>query len=88
MYGTSILVWYVSLLPPPSSLSKSSAPTCIPISAKIAADRDTVVELTGVVSGGGKESNQMRSPLMIIESFLRALTSADKDGRIVISKAG
>ena len=76
-----------SIPPPPSlPLSKSSAP--IPISAKIAADRDTVVELTGVVSGGGKESNQMRSPLMIIESFLRALTSADRDGRIVISKAG
>ena len=25
---------------------------------------------------------------MIIESFLTALTSADKDGRIVITKAG
>ena len=74
-------VWY----PPSLPLSKSSAP--IPISANIAADRDRV-DLTGVVSGGGKESNQMRSPLMIIESFLRALTSADRDGRIVISKAG
>ena len=42
---------------------------------------------SGVGSGVGVEK-QMRSPLMIIESFLTALTSADKDGRIVITKAG
>ena len=28
----------------------------------------------------------MSSPLMIIESFLTALTNADQDGRIVITK--
>ena len=39
----------------------------------------------GVASGDDK---QMRSPLMIIESFLSALTSADKDGRIVVTKSG
>ena len=38
----------------------------------------------GVASGADK---QMRSPLMIIESFLSALTSADKDGRIVVTKS-
>ena len=37
------------------------------------------------VGGGEGVEKQMRSPLMIIESFL---TSADKDGRIVITKAG
>ena len=31
---------------------------------------------------------QMNSPLMLIESFLQALTNADKDGRIVITKKG
>ena len=30
--------------------------------------------------------HQMNSPLMLIESFLQALTNADKDGRIVVSK--
>ena len=38
--------------------------------------------------GGVADEKQMRSPLMIIESFLAALTSADKDGRVVITKAG
>ena len=28
------------------------------------------------------------SPLQIIESFLEALTNADKDGRIVVNKQG
>lgn len=31
---------------------------------------------------------QMNSPLMLIESFLQALTNADKDGRIVITRKG
>ena len=31
---------------------------------------------------------QMNSPLMLIESFLQALTNVDKDGRIVITKKG
>ena len=43
---------------------------------------------SGVGSGSVGDEKQMRSPLMIIESFLTALTSADKDGRIVITKAG
>ena len=34
------------------------------------------------------DEKQVRSPLMIVESFLTALTSADKDGRIVITKTG
>jgi limonene-1,2-epoxide hydrolase len=33
-------------------------------------------------------SPQMNSPLMLIESFLQALTNADKDGRIVITRKG
>ena len=40
------------------------------------------------VGGAGVDERQMRSPLMIIESFLSALTSADKDGRIVVTKKG
>ena len=32
--------------------------------------------------------HQMNSPLMLIESFLAALTNADKDGRIVVGKKG
>ena len=28
------------------------------------------------------------SPLQIIESFLEALTNADKDGRVVVNKQG
>ena len=32
--------------------------------------------------------HQMNSPLMLIESFLQALTNADKDGRIVIARKG
>ena len=40
------------------------------------------------VGGAGVDERQMRSPLMIIESFLSALTSADKDGRIVVTKTG
>ncbi|ESO99999.1 hypothetical protein LOTGIDRAFT_112727 [Lottia gigantea] len=35
-----------------------------------------------------REFTDMSSPLMHIESFLQALTNADKDGRIVISKQG
>ena len=31
---------------------------------------------------------QTNSPLQIIESFLEALTNADKDGRIVVNKQG
>ena len=42
----------------------------------------------GRVSVGPKDPSQMRSPLVVIEAFLAALTSADKDGRIVISKGG
>ena len=30
----------------------------------------------------------MSSPLMLITAFLQALTTADKDGRIVVSKQG
>jgi chromosome transmission fidelity protein 1 len=40
----------------------------------------------GVAVASG-DDRQMRSPLMIIESFLSALTSADKDGRIVVTKS-
>ena len=41
-----------------------------------------------ITGGGSGDDRQMRSPLMIVESFLTALTSADKDGRIVITKTG
>ena len=34
------------------------------------------------------ETYQTNSPLQIIESFLEALTNADKDGRIVVNKQG
>ena len=38
--------------------------------------------------GNGEVHHQMNSPLMLIESFLQALTNADKDGRIVITRKG
>ncbi len=38
------------------------------------------------LGGGGGE--QMRSPLMLIESFLQALTNMDTNGRIVITRKG
>ena len=41
---------------------------------------------------GGREEDESsptpQSPLMHIESFLEALTNADRDGRIVINKQG
>ncbi len=40
----------------------------------------------GSLGGGGGE--QMRSPLMLIESFLQALTNMDTNGRIVITRKG
>ena len=43
----------------------------------------TVVNDEGGHVGSG---HQMNSPLMLIVTFLQALTNADKDGRIVISK--
>ena len=42
--------------------------------------------LTAGEEGGLYQS--CNSPLQIIESFLEALTNADKDGRIVINKQG
>ena len=43
----------------------------------------------GTVGAGGVEATrQMNSPLMLVEAFLRALTNTDKDGRIVITRAG
>ena len=38
--------------------------------------------------GGDVVTHQMNSPLMLVESFLQALTNADKDGRIVITRKG
>ena len=40
------------------------------------------------MSTGHKDGGQMRSPLVVIESFLTVLISIDKHGRIAISKAG
>ena len=37
---------------------------------------------------GQVHHHQMNSPLMLVESFLQALTNADKDGRIVITREG
>lgn len=65
------------------TLSSSRSP---PLSFFLSPPFSGTVAGTGV--GDEKETNQMRSPLMIVESFLTALTSADKDGRIVICKAG
>ena len=41
-----------------------------------------------VGTGGGEAARQMNSPLMLVEAFLQALTNTDKDGRIVITRAG
>ena len=38
--------------------------------------------------GGVAIRHQMNSPLMLIESFLQALTNADRDGRIVVNRKG
>ena len=38
--------------------------------------------------GGVAIRHQMNSPLMLIESFLQALTNADSDGRIVVNRKG
>ena len=32
--------------------------------------------------------SQFNSPLMLIETFLQALTNCNKDGRIVVTKSG
>lgn len=32
--------------------------------------------------------SQYNSPLMLIETFIHALTNCDKDGRIVVTKSG
>ena len=53
----------------------------------IAAVQSAVVEKKPVSSHAGA-IHQMNSPLMLIESFLQALTNADKDGRIVITRKG
>ena len=41
----------------------------------------------GSAAGEGN-SRQMNSPLMLIESFLQALTNMDSDGRIVVTRSG
>ena len=51
-----------------------------------------VSQLNGFVerhieAGGVEGPPQMSSPLMLIESFLEALTNCDKDGRIVLTKS-
>ena len=50
----------------------------------------TQPETCGVTSAGGGEGGhqQMKSPLMLIEGFLQALTNMDTDGRIIITKKG
>ena len=53
----------------------------------IAAVQSAAVEKKPVPSHAGA-THQMNSPLMLIESFLQALTNADKDGRIVITRKG
>ena len=40
------------------------------------------------LGGGGGGGEQMKSPLMLIESFLQALTNMDTNGRIVITRKG
>lgn len=43
------------------------------------------------MSGAAEEDTMYQSstsPLQIIESFLEALTNADKDGRVVVNKQG
>lgn len=39
-------------------------------------------------AAGERNPRQMNSPLMLIESFLQALTNMDSDGRIVITRSG
>ena len=46
------------------------------------------VEKKSLPSQTGVVPHQMNSPLMLVESFLQALTNADKDGRIVIARKG
>ena len=43
-----------------------------------------------IVLGSEEETlyQSSTSPLQIIESFLEALTNADKDGRVVVNKQG
>ena len=53
----------------------------------IAAVQSTAVEKKPVPSHAGA-THQMNSPLMLIETFLQALTNADKDGRIIITRKG
>lgn len=60
---------------------------CIVVIAIITAVQSAAVEEKSVPSHAGV-THQMNSPLMLIESFLQALTSADKDGRIVITRKG
>lgn len=52
----------------------------------------TPAQSTGAAGGGGAavEGNprQMNSPLMLIETFLQALTNTDSDGRIVVTRNG
>ena len=50
--------------------------------------RSADVEKKFLPSQTGVVPHQMNSPLMLIESFLQALTNADKDGRIVIARKG
>ena len=46
-------------------------------------------ETSGEPSAGGGEGHQpMKSPLMLIEGFLQALTNVDTNGRIAITKKG
>ena len=60
---------------------------CIVVIAIITAVQSAAVEKKPVPSHTGA-TPQMNSPLMLIESFLQALTNADKDGRIVITRKG
>ena len=60
---------------------------CILVIAIITAVQSAAVEKLSVPSRAGV-THQMNSPLMLIESFLQALTNADKDGRIFITRKG
>ncbi len=59
--------------------------TSLPTAAQNTA---TTVAGGGGTAGGEGNTRQMNSPLMLIESFLQALTNTDSDGRIVITRNG